>query len=125
MLDAVTASVGHRFARSEPRARADAYVRGLLAALERMNRWTLAEHAGAVSSDGTQRLLRTAEWDVDGVRNDVRECALDRLGEPESGVFVVDETGFVKKGVRSAGAQRQYTGTTGKIDNCQLGAFLA
>jgi SRSO17 transposase len=72
-----------------------------------------------------QRLLRTADWDVEGVRDDVRGYVLDELGDPVSGVFVVDETGFIKKGVRSAGVQRQYTGTTGKIDNCQLGVFLA
>ena len=87
--------------------------------LERKNGWTLAEHAGAVSPDGMQRLLRTAGWDVDGVRDDLRGYVLDGLGD-ETGVFVVDETGFVKKGVRSAGVQRQYTGTSGKIDNCHL-----
>ena len=100
-------------------------MRGLLAGLERKNGWTLAEHAGAVSPDGMQRLLRTADWDVEGVRDDVRGYVLDHLGDPASGVFVVDETGFIKKGRRSAGVQRQYTGTTGKIDNCQLGVFLA
>ncbi|MBP2371629.1 SRSO17 transposase [Pseudonocardia parietis] len=124
-LDEVIASIGPRFFRREPRGRAGTYVRGLLAGLERKNGWTLAEHAGAMSPDSTQRLLRTADWDVDGVRDDVRDYALDALGDPASGVFVVDETGFVKKGVRSAGVQRQYTGTTGKIDNCQLGVFLA
>ena len=71
-----------------------------------------------------QRLPRTAEWDLDGVRDDLRGYLLDVLGDP-AGVFVVDETGFIKKGTRSAGVQRQYTGTSGKIDNCQLGVFLA
>jgi SRSO17 transposase len=120
-LDAVTELIGRRFTRSEPRARAGVYVRGLLAGLERKNGWTLAEHAGALSPDGMQRLLRTADWDVEGVRDDVRGYVLDELGDQASGVFVVDETGFIKKGLRSAGVQRQYTGTTGKIDNCQLG----
>jgi SRSO17 transposase len=69
-------------------------------------------------------LLRTAGWDVDGVRDDLRGYVLDTLGDP-AGVFVIDETGFIKKGRRSAGVQRQYTGTSGKIDNCQLGVFLA
>ena len=101
------------------------YMRGLLAGLERKNGWTLAEHAGELSPDGTQRLLRTADWDVEGVRDDLRGYVLETLGDEASGVFVVDETGFIKKGVRSAGVQRQYTGTTGKIDNCQLGVFLA
>ncbi len=124
-LDAVVELIAGRFGRSEPRQRVGTYLRGLLAGLERKNGWTLAEHAGAVSPDGMQRLLRTADWDVDGVRDDLRGYVLDELGDDGSGVFVVDETGFVKKGVRSAGVQRQYTGTTGKIDNCQLGVFLA
>src|SRR5689334_1103159 len=79
-----------------------------------------------------QRLLRTADWDVDGVRDDVRGYVLDGLADPDAdgadglpgGVFIADDTGFVKKGRRSAGVQRQYTGTSGKIDNCQLGVFL-
>ena len=124
-MDAVVALISGRFTRSEPRARVGTYLRGLLAGLERKNGWTLAEHAGAVSPDGMQRLLRTADWEVDGVRDDLRGYVLNELGDAESGVFVVDETGFIKKGVRSAGVQRQYTGTTGKIDNCQLGVFLA
>src|ERR687894_536204 len=122
--DALAGLIAGRFARAEPRARVGAYLRGLLARLERKNGWTLAEHAGAISPDGMQRLLRTAEWDVDGVRDDLRGYVLGQLGAPD-GVWVIDETGFVKKGIRSAGVQRQYTGTTGKIDNCQLGVFVA
>jgi SRSO17 transposase len=72
-----------------------------------------------------QRLLRTADWDVEGVRDDLRGYALAELGDEATGVFILDETGFIKKGARSAGVQRQYTGTTGKVDNCQLGVFLA
>jgi SRSO17 transposase len=124
-LDAVVELIAGRFRRVEPRNRVGTYLRGLLAGLERKNGWTLAEHAGAVSPDGMQRLLRTAGWDVDGVRDDLRRYVIDELGDTGSGVFVVDETGFIKKGLRSAGVQRQYTGTTGKIDNCQLGVFLA
>lgn len=123
-LDALIEVVSGRFGRAEPRRRVGAYVRGLLAGLERKNGWTLAEHAGAVSPDGMQRLLRTAGWDADGVRDDLRGYVLEHLGEP-GGVWVVDETGFVKKGTRSAGVARQYTGTTGKIDNCQVGVFVA
>ena len=123
-MDALVELIAGRFGRVEPRRRVGAYLRGLLAGLERKNGWTLAEHAGAVSPDGMQRLLRTAGWDVDGVRDDLRGYVLDELGDP-AGVFIVDETGFIKKGVRSAGVQRQYTGTTGKVDNCQLGVFLA
>jgi SRSO17 transposase len=124
-LDAVVGLIAGRFTRSEPRTRVGTYLRGLLAGLERKNGWTLAEHAGAVSPDGMQRLLRTADWDVDGVRDDLRGYVLDQVGDAATGVFIIDETGFIKKGVRSAGVQRQYTGTTGKIDNCQLGVFLA
>lgn len=132
-LDAVIGLIGSRFGRSEPRSRVGDYVRGLLAGLERKNGWTVAEHAGAVSPDGMQRLLRTADWDVDGVRDDVRGYVFDGLGdaagvdgdEARVGVFIADDTGFIKKGRRSAGVQRQYTGTSGKIDNCQLGVFLA
>jgi FOG: Transposase len=116
--------IAGRFARSERRRRVGAYLRGLLAGLERKNGWTLAEHAGAVSPDGMQRLLRTADWDVDGVRDDLRGYVLQELVDEASGVFIIDETGFIKKGVRAAGVQRQYTGTTGKVDNCQLGVFL-
>ena len=123
-MDAVVELIAGRFGRIEPRRRVGMYLRGLLAGLERKNGWTLAEHAGAVSPDGMQRLLRTADWDVDGVRDDLRGYVLEQLGDG-TGVWIVDDTGFLKKGVRSAGVARQYTGTSGKIDNCQLGVFLA
>jgi SRSO17 transposase len=123
-LDALVGLIAGRFSRVEPRRRVGAYLRGLLAGLERKNGWTLAEYAGAVSPDGMQRLLRTAEWDVDGVRDDLRGYVVEQLGASD-GVWVVDETGFIKKGTRSAGVARRYTGTTGKIDNCQLGVFVA
>ena len=123
-LDAVVELISGRFARSEPRGRVGTYLRGLLAGLERKNGWTPAEHAGAVSPDGMQRLLRTADWDVNGVRDDLRGYVLDQLGDAASGVFIIGETGFVKKGVCSAGVQRQYTGS-GKTDNSQLRVFLA
>lgn len=123
-MDSLVQLISGRFGRAEPRRRVGAYLRGLLAGLERKNGWTVAEHSGAVSPDGMQRLLRTADWDVDGVRDDLRSYVVEHLGD-SSGVWVVDETGFIKKGTRSAGVQRQYTGTSGKIDNCQLGVFLA
>src|SRR5215211_1672095 len=122
-LEEVHARIAGRFARAEPRARVLAYLRGLLGQSERKNGWTLAEAAGEVSPDGMQRLLRTADWDADAVRDELRSYVLERLGP--GGVLIVDETGFIKKGTRSAGVARQYTGTTGKIDNCQIGVFLA
>ena len=100
------------------------YVVGLVAGLERKNGWTLAERAGEASPDGMQRLLRWADWDIDGVRDDVREYVVECLGDP-GGVLVLDDTGFLKKGTRSAGVQRQYCGTAGRVENCQIGTFLA
>lgn len=110
--------------RAEPRLRARAYVRGLLAPLAGKNGWTLAEAAGDVTPDGVQRLLNAAAWDVEEVWDDARAYAVEYLGDP-GGVLVVDETGFLKKGVRSAGVQRQYSGTAGRVENCQLGVFCA
>lgn len=84
----------------------------------------LAERAGVVSLDGMPRLVRTAGWDAEAVRDDLRGYVVAEFGDP-AGVLAVDEAGFVKKGVRLVGVARQYTATTGKIDNCQLGVFLA
>ncbi len=123
-LDRLLGRVAGRFGRSEPRARVREYVSGLVAGLERKNGWTLAEQAGETGPDGMQRLLRRADWDVDGVRDDVRDYVVEQLGDP-AGVLIVDETGFVKKGTRSAGVQRQYSGTAGRTENCQIGTFLA
>ena len=103
-------------ARSDQRGKGQTYLRGLLGQLERKNGWTLAEAAGAVSPDGMQRLLRTADWNAEAVRDQLRGYVVERLGP--GGVLIVDETGFIKKGTRSAGVARQYTGSTGKIDNC-------
>jgi len=116
--------IAGRFARAEPRARMRRYVSGLVAGLERKNGWTLAEHAGDVSPDGMQRLLRCADWDADGVRDDVRDYVAGHLGHPD-GVLIAGETGFLKKGTRSAGVRRQYSGTAGRTENCQAGVFLA
>ncbi len=123
-LDRVHERIAGRFGRAEPWARVRKYVSGLVAGLERKNGWTLAERAGEVSPDGMQRLLRRADWDVDGVRDDVRAYVIEHLGEA-GGVLIADETGFIKKGTRSAGVQRQYSGTAGRTENCQVGVFLA
>src|SRR4051795_353046 len=123
-LDRLHARLGGRFARSEPRRRARDYLAGLVAGLERKNGWTLVEHAGNVSPDGMQRLLRWADWDVDAVRDDVRDYVVEHLGDPGA-ILVVDDTGFLKKGIRSVGVARQYSGTAGRIENCQIGVFLA
>jgi SRSO17 transposase len=119
----VFALVAGRFAQVESRRRARMYVLGLLSGAERKNSWTIAEAAGDLTPDGMQRLLNFYFWDADAVRDDLRGYVLDQLGDP-SGVMVADETGFLKKGTKSAGVQRQYSGTAGRIENCQLGVFL-
>ena len=123
-LDGLHARIAGRFARAEPRARVREYVSGLVAGLERKNGWTLAERAGEAGPDGMQRLLRRADWDTGGVRDDVRDYVVEQLGDP-GGVLIADETGFIKKGTKSAGVQRQYSGTAGRTENCQVGVFLA
>ena len=123
IFNELMARIASRFGRVEPRRAAGAYVRGLLGDIDRKNCWNLAEHAGLIGPQTLQRLLRTARWDADAVRDDVRAFAVDRLGP--GGVLIVDETGFVKKGAHSAGVQRQYSGTAGRIENCQVGVFLA
>jgi SRSO17 transposase len=123
-LDTVRARIAARFARPEPRRRALTYPRGLLGPVERKHGWQLAEEAGEATPDGMQRLLATAAWDADAVRDDLRAYVVEHLGDAAA-VLVVDETGFLKKGTRSAGVQRQYSGTAGRIENRQVGVFLA
>jgi len=123
-LEAVHERIAGRFGRAEPRRRVLAYVRGLLSPVERKNGWQLAEQAGERTPDGMQRLLNGAGWDADAVRDDLRVYVVEHLGDPGA-VLVVDETGFLKKGTKSAGVQRQYSGTAGRIENCQIGVFLA
>lgn len=117
------ARVAGRFARVEPRRRVRALVLGLLSDLPRKNCWTIAEHAGDDSPAGMQHLLRKAVWDADLVRDDIRAIAVRHLGAGDA-MLVVDETGDVKKGMRTVGVQRQYTGTAGRIENAQVGVFL-
>ncbi len=111
-------------ARVEPRRRASAFVRGLLAGLPRVNCWSVAEYAGDAGPRGMQRLLPAAVWDEAGVRDDLRGYVLEHFAGPGA-VLVVDETGDVKKGSRTAGVQRQYTGTAGRVENAQVAVYLA
>ena len=115
--------IGPRFTRPEVRRRAAGFLRGLLGGVDRKNGWQLAEHAQETTPDGMQRLLTTSRWDPGALRDDVRGYIVEQLGDPD-GVLVVDETGFLKKGTKSAGVQRQYSGTAGRIENCQVGVFL-
>ena len=96
---------------------------GMVSGLDRKNCWTIAEHRGDRSPDGLQHLLSRAKWDVDAVREDLRDYVIDAFADPGA-VLVVDETGDVKKGVESVGVQRQYTGTAGRIENAQVGVYL-
>jgi SRSO17 transposase len=123
-LDELVTRIAPRFNRIEPRRRARAYLQGLLAPLERKNGWHLAEAAGDASPDGVQDFLSRMHWDADAVRDDLRAYVVEHLGDPEA-VLVLDETGFLKKGNKSAGVKRQYSGTAGRIENCQIGVFLA
>src|SRR5436309_1481276 len=122
-LDEVVARLAPRFGRVEPRRRASAYLAGRLAPLGRKNGWQLAEAAGDRTPDGMQDFLSRMRWDADAVRDDLRAYVVEHLGDTE-GVLVLDETGFVRKGEMSAGVQRQYSGTAGRVENCQVGVFL-
>ena len=123
-IERVHKCIAGRFRRPEPRRRALDYLRGLLSPVERKNGWQLAEQAGDATPDGVQRLLSTYVWDADLVRDDLARYVVEHLADAD-GVLVVDETGFLKKGNKSVGVQRQYSGTAGRIENCQIGVFLA
>ena len=122
-LDALHARIAPRFRRPEVRGRAQRYLAGLLGSVERKNGWQLAEEAGERHPRGVQRLLDAARWDADAVRDDLRAYVVEHLGDPRA-VLVVDETGFLKKGTKSVGVQRQYSGTAGRRENCQVAVFL-
>lgn len=122
-VEAVGERIGRHFVRSEPRRRAVGYLRGLLSDTQRKNGWQVAEYLGDATPDGVQHLLARADWDADAVRDDLTRYVSESLGDP-TGVLVVDETGFLKKGTKSCGVARQYTGTAGRIENAQVGVFL-
>jgi SRSO17 transposase len=84
----------------------------------------MAEVIGEIQPRGTQRILGGSRWDANGVREDLRDYVVEHFGDEKSGVLIVDETGFLKKGEKSVGVARQYTGTAGKRENCQVGVFL-
>ena len=123
-FDEVLDRIAPRFARCEPLRNAGALMLGLLSDLGRKNCWTLSERSGHASPDRLQHLLGRAKWDADEVRDDLRSYVVDHLGDDEA-VLVVDETGDVKKGDRTVGVQRQYTGTAGRIENAQVAVYLA
>ena len=110
------------FARPEPRRQTGLYLAGLLNGVERKNGWQLAEQIGDARPWRT--LLSHVQWDPDAARDICRDYVIEHIGSPD-GVLVVDETGFLKKGIHSAGVARQYSGTAGRVENCQIGVFLA
>ena len=111
------------FVRSEARDRAIEYLQGLLSEVKRKNGWQLAEQAGEATPDGMQRLLNSAVWNADAVRDELQRYIIEHVAEAD-GIVVVDETGFLKQGTHSAGVKRQYSGTAGRVANCQIGVFL-
>lgn len=123
-FEAFHARFAHLFARSEPREQAAKYMRGLMADVKRKNGWQLAEAVGDERPDATQRLLYHAKWEAAEARDELQQYIIENLGA-EEGIGVVDETGFLKKGDKSVGVKRQYTGTAGKVENCQVGVFLS
>ena len=123
-LEELHSRIAHHFLRTEVRARAYRYLTGLLSEVGRKNGWQMSEAIGEARPRGVQHLLNDACWDADSVRDDLRGYVVEHLGDEESGVLIVDETGFLKKGEKSVGVARQYTGTAGKRENCQVGVFL-
>jgi len=122
-FDDLMGRIAGRFGRVEPRRQARAFVLGLISGLPRKNCWILAEHAGDANPDGMQYLGERACRDAGAVRDDVRGYVVEHLAEPQA-VLVVDETGDVKKGAATAGVQRQYTGTAGRVENAQVAVYL-
>jgi hypothetical protein len=123
-LERLHARIAPRFARLEPRRRALAYLKGIVISTQRKNGWQLAEYAEESRPNGMQRLLNGAVWDANLVRVDLRAYILERLGDPQA-VLVIDEESFRKRGKKSAEVAKQHCGTTGHLENCQVGVFLA
>src|SRR5918911_3292950 len=118
-LEELNARIAPRFARPEVRARVGRYLFGLLGSLERKNGWQMAQAIGEKTPDGVQRLLNAARWDAGEVRDDLCEYVVGHFGDPQA-TLVIDETSFLKKGEKSVGVARQYSGTAGKVENCQV-----
>jgi SRSO17 transposase len=123
-LEGLKGFIGSAFKRSEQRASAGVFIDGLLSGAERKTGWMLAEEAGLARPYRIQSLLGRSSWSADTLSARVRSYTLDAIGDPD-GVLVVDETGFLKKGAQSVGVARQYSGTAGRIENCQVGVFAS
>ena len=123
-LEGLLARIRPLFYRTESKKHAGQYFRGLLSSIERKNGWTIAEQVGELEPKALQRFLNLSPWDADALLDLNREYAMEHLADP-GGVLVADPTGFAKKGTKSVGVQRQYSGTLGRVDNCQIATFLA
>lgn len=123
-IQAVALRINGRFMRREQRLHAGRYLQGLTSRVERKNGWQLAEQMGDPTPVNLQHFIARAEWDANAVRDDLHSYVVEQLGDSDA-VLIVDETGFLKKGMKSVGVKRQYSGTAGRIENCQIGVFLA
>jgi SRSO17 transposase len=123
-VDAAARRIGPRFSRRDLRSHSSRYLRGLISRIERKNGWQLAEELGEQTPTNLQHFVARSQWSADEVRDDLRQYVVEYLGSA-NGVLIVDETGFLKKGEKSVGVKRQYSGTAGRIENCQVGVFLA
>jgi SRSO17 transposase len=123
-LEELFTRMGPVFYRTESRRHAEQYLLGLLAPIQRKNGWTIAEYVGESEPKALQRFLNLSPWDVDRLLELNRDYVLEHFASP-SAILVADPTGFAKKGTKSVGVQRQYSGTLGRVDNCQIATFLA
>src|SRR5258708_23273984 len=123
-LDEVHARLGGDCHRRAMRERVRRYLVGLVGRVERKNSWQLAEALGEAGPQGVQRLFTDADWEAEAVRDELQTYVVEHLGDAASGVVVVDETGFLKKGTKSAGVARQYSGTAGRRGDRQIGGVL-
>ena len=123
-LNELSQRIRPAFVRSESYRQALLYIQGLMSDASRKNGWQVAEAMGEATPYAMQHVLDRAKWDCDEVRDALRGYVWENLTAPNA-VVVIDETGFLKKGCKSAGVQRQYSGTAGRIENCQVGVFLS
>ncbi len=123
-LDGLSQRIQQCYLRNATRHRVQRYLQGLLSSVERKNGWQLAEEIGEPTPYGVQYLLDRAKWDEDAVRDALCTYVCEALADPQA-ILILDETGFLKKGTKSVGGKLQYSGTAGRIENCQIGVFLA
>jgi SRSO17 transposase len=122
-MDKLMDQIGPVFATISGREQAKKYILGLMSPIERKNGWQMAESLGQKTPYAIQQFLYRGQWSADQLRDCMRTYVKEGLGDPEA-VLVVDETGFLKQGKKSCGVMRQYSGTAGRVENCQVGVFL-